>query len=157
MKQKIKNILFGSLLLSQLVLPFAASAAIVPCGGNENAAIQQLYQTNKPDAATTQQLLQNVQANSCHLSDLFKLIARITNILVGLAGIYAVVRIIIAGFTLVISGGNQELISAGKEGLTHAIIGFLLVMLAYLIVNFIFGFFAAKVNGTSGFLYNPFQ
>ncbi len=106
-KQKYKII---SLVFVLLALPFLASAAgLVPCGGP----------TESP----------------CTVTDIFVLIARLTNVLIALAGIYAVYVIIGAGFWLVISMGNEEKITQHRKALTQAVVGFMLIMIAFMVVN----------------------
>lgn len=107
--QKQKIIFILSLIFA-FALPFFASArGLVPCGG--------------------------IGENPCNVQDIFSLIARVTNWLIFVAGIYAVAQIILNGFYLVVSMGNEEAITKRKSGLTSAVIGFVLVMLAYVIIN----------------------
>lgn len=55
--------------------------------------------------------------------------------LIGLAGFIAIIYIMIGGFTMVMSSGNQDQVQKGKNTLTYAIIGFLVAMAAFLIVS----------------------
>ena len=55
--------------------------------------------------------------------------------LIGLAGLIAVVFIIWSGIMLVYSGGNQEQATKAKNSLTWAVIGFVVALTAYIIVN----------------------
>lgn len=74
----------------------------------------------------------------CKLKDIYILIAKVTNYLIATAGLFAVVWVVVAGFRLVVAAGNEAMIKQGKRGLTNAIIGFVLVMIAYLVVNTLF-------------------
>lgn len=84
-------------------------AGLVPCGGP----------TEKP----------------CTVEDIFVLVARVTNWLVAMAGVYAVYKIIDHGFWLVISMGNEENITKHKSGLSEAVVGFVLVLIAFMLIN----------------------
>ncbi|HPN67825.1 MAG TPA: hypothetical protein PLZ62_04165, partial [bacterium] len=51
-----------------------------------------------------------------------------------LAGIISVLMIVISGYNLISSAGNQELIQKGKNGLTYAISGLAITLLAGIIM-----------------------
>lgn len=80
----------------------------------------------------------------CKFTDVFILIARVTNWLIRMAGVYAIYKILGAGFNLVISMGNEEKITQGKEGITNAVLGLALVMVSYMFVNFTVNYFALR-------------
>lgn len=112
MKQKLSIILIS---LSLILAPSLVQArGLVPCGGYN-------------DDGTAER--------ACTVSDVFYLAARITNWLIMLAGVYAVFQIVRAGLFLTISQGNQSSIERYQGLLTNAIVGFVLVMLAFLIIN----------------------
>jgi hypothetical protein len=46
-----------------------------------------------------------------------------------------VFQIVNAGFWLITTMGNEESVTKWKKGLTNAVVGFVLVMLAYLFMN----------------------
>ncbi|MDE2312428.1 MAG: hypothetical protein KGJ93_05095, partial [Patescibacteria group bacterium] len=94
-----------------LVVPHAASAAgLVPCGGPSD---------NHP----------------CGVLDAFYMVARVTNWLIAVAGLYAVYQIVSGAFWLAISMGNEEDISKRRKWVTNAIVGFVVVMMAYVFMN----------------------
>lgn len=65
------------------------------------------------------------------------IIADIITILLGLAGLIAVLFVIIGGFQYVMSGANEELAEKGKKTLTNAVIGVIIIVLAFVIVRVI--------------------
>lgn len=71
----------------------------------------------------------------CGVTDIFVMIARVTNWLIAVAGIYAVFQIVGGGFWLVASLGNEESITKHKNQISQAVIGFVFVMAAYILVN----------------------
>jgi hypothetical protein len=95
---------------------FAAARGLVPCGGYED------------DAGT-------VREPDCTIGLIFIMAARVTNWLIGLAGVFAVYQIIAAGFWLAISQGNEETISQKKKALSNAVIGFVMALMAFMFVN----------------------
>jgi hypothetical protein len=116
---KQKKLLLAAFLLATVVfsMPFYSHArGLVPCGGY------------KDDAGTQREA-------PCNFCDIFSLIALVTNWLITAAGIYAVFQIVISGFWLVTTMGEEEKITKYKSGLTNAVVGFVLVMMAFIIVN----------------------
>ncbi|HVY67401.1 MAG TPA: hypothetical protein VHA30_00675 [Patescibacteria group bacterium] len=71
----------------------------------------------------------------CTVSDLFLLVAVVTNWLISVAGLYAVFQIVGAGFWLTTTMGNEESITKWKKALTEAVVGFVFVMIAFILVN----------------------
>ncbi len=149
MKSKIKFSFFTLIAAVYLVLPSVSFAALNVCGGNELPAGQPV----------TQQNASQFYANSCQLPQIFQLIAKVTNYLVATAGVYAVFLIVVSGFRMVAMSGNEGSVKEARGHLQKAIMGFLLVMLAYLIVNTVFMIFQVKIGISSQyqFPFNPFK
>ncbi len=59
----------------------------------------------------------------------------ITNILLPIAGLVAVLFIIIGGYQYMTSAGNEEQAEQGKKNLINAIIGLVIIILSYVIVT----------------------
>ncbi|MDR3642337.1 MAG: hypothetical protein P4L74_01760 [Candidatus Doudnabacteria bacterium] len=115
MSAQKQKIFLGILALSAVSL-FAVSmphvthaAGLVPCGGA----------AEKP----------------CTVIDIFTLIAKVTNWLIAMAGVYAAYKIVDHGFWLVISMGNEEAITKHKSGISEAVVGFILVLIAFMLIN----------------------
>lgn len=66
-------------------------------------------------------------------------IQTIINVLLGLIGVVAVIMLIYGGFRYVLSGGNEKSTSAAKDTILFAIIGIVVAVLAFAIVNFVIG------------------
>lgn len=64
-------------------------------------------------------------------------ITRVINILLGIAGLVAVVFLIIGGFRYITAGGNEESAESGKKTIVNAIIGIVVVILSFVIVRVI--------------------
>jgi hypothetical protein len=98
------------IIIALLTLPlFAQARGLVPCGGYNESP--------------------------CNVYDVFYLIARVTNWLLMVAGIYAVYQIVNHAFWLALTAGNEEAITKRREGITEAIVGLVFAFLAYLMVN----------------------
>ncbi len=72
------------------------------------------------------------------------LFKQIVNIMLFLIGAVAVIMLIIGGVRYVISGGKQEDVTAAKNTIMYAIIGIIVALLAFAIVNFVVGRLAVQ-------------
>jgi hypothetical protein len=59
-----------------------------------------------------------------------------TTIVASLAGIAAVVIIIVSGISMITSAGKPDAVAAARKRLTGALIGLVIVALAYTLINF---------------------
>lgn len=65
----------------------------------------------------------------------------ITNVLLFLIGAVSVIMLIIGGIRYTISGGDSAAVTAAKNTILYAIVGIIVALLAYAIVNFVLGSF----------------
>lgn len=70
-------------------------------------------------------------------NDVQTIINNIVNAILGVVGLVAVAMIVYAGVLYTISGGEQKKLDTAKSTLTYAIVGLLVALLSYAIVNFI--------------------
>lgn len=75
------------------------------------------------------------QGNWCELKDLFGLLVSIYNFLLGTAGIVAFGLLIWGGVQMILSSVDEEKLKNGKTTVTQALIGLVIILLAYVIVN----------------------
>lgn len=69
--------------------------------------------------------------------DLLNIILAIIDILLRLAGIAAVISIIIAGISYITSNGSADTISSARRRIINSLIGLLIVLIAAAVVSFI--------------------
>jgi len=74
-------------------------------------------------------------------------IVKVINVLLTFLGIIAVVLFIWAGFLMMTSAGNDEAVEKGKKTMIWAAIGIIVILFAYVLVNFIIGVGQGKVGG----------
>ena len=86
-----------------------AHAALVPCGGTGQ--------------------------DECNLCHFFVLIQTIFQYLLGFLGIVALLIFVIIGFMFLFGSTNEGLLTTGKKAFTSAVIGLVLVLVAWLIIN----------------------
>lgn len=73
--------------------------------------------------------------------DLGNTIKWIVNLILYIVGVAAVIMIIIGGLRYVLSSGDQSSVKAAKDTILYAVIGLVVAILAYAIVNFVLGAF----------------
>ncbi|HMQ01935.1 MAG TPA: pilin [Candidatus Doudnabacteria bacterium] len=93
--------------------------------------------------------------NPCKISHLFISLVIIINYLMTMVGIVAILFIVIAGVQMTTSRGEEGLVAA-KKRLTGALIGLVLVVLAFVIVNTLFaGSLSLGIRNGGLILTNP--
>lgn len=78
------------------------------------------------------------------------IISQIINVMLFLVGIVSVIMVIIGGFKYVLSGGDSSKVTSAKNTVLYAIIGLIIAILAYAIINFI----VSAITGSSSGLIN---
>lgn len=126
MKQKTSAI--TTLVAAFLLSAFPSFAQIVRCGRRNQAA--------------------------CTLDDIYTTAASIAGFLIGASSIVAILFIVIGGIKLIFAAGNSKQIEEGKQTLFNAILGLVIVLAAYLIVNVVLSTLtdgAITLNNIRGF------
>ena len=133
----MKYVLFGGFLLftvAFVVLPDIANAqGFVQCG---------LTQSSGGNTYTV-----NRECNFCELVSLFNTIIQW---LVTMFFLLFAILMVIAGFNLMSSGGNESAKRDAKEKLTNAIIGIVIVLGAFLIVDTLMRYLVGPTGGANG-------
>lgn len=75
-------------------------------------------------------------------------VTTIINTLLFVVGFLSVVMLIIGGIRYVISGGNSAAVTAAKNTILYAIVGLIIALFAYAIINFVIG--SLTGGGTGG-------
>ncbi len=76
-------------------------------------------------------------------------VASIINILLGFLGVFAIVAIVIGGFRVMTSGGNEEQTSGGRKVMTAGVIGLIIIFVAYALAYFIVNQLATSTGATA--------
>ncbi len=74
--------------------------------------------------------------NGTGLTDIFK---NIFNVVIGIVGILAVVMIVLGGINYTTSAGDASKVKKAKDTILYGIIGLIISLLAFAIVNFVIG------------------
>ena len=90
-------------------------------------------------ALTLQQGAEAARCDGCpeDLFGPFGVFKQVTNTILYIVGIVAVIMLIIGGIKYVISGGDSKKVTDAKNTVLYAIIGLVIAFLAFAIVNFV--------------------
>lgn len=103
----------------------AVTTLVLPAAVRAESAIQQGADAAKPTGAK-----ENLFGNG-------SVFQSITNTLIFIVGAVAVLMLIIGGLRYVTSGGNSSSVEGAKNTILYAVIGIIVAILAYAIVNFV--------------------
>jgi hypothetical protein len=117
--------------LGLLMVPALSHAALVPCG-------QEVVDPVTHVATVTQ----------CTFPDLISMIIIVINYLISVAALVAMYYILTSGFNLIIALGNAEKIQKAKTGLSNAVVGFAIIVLAFVFVNLLVNGLFGKAGAT---------
>ena len=95
----------------------------------------------------------NAAQGSDQPSDLFGaggMFQTVSNVLLFIVGAVAVIMIVIGGLRYVISGGDQANVAAAKNTILYALVGVIVAILAYSVINFVIGSFTGSGMGGGG-------
>lgn len=139
MKNKLKTIIQSAPLAMMLMFGGVATTLLVEAG------LQQ------PVHAQAGELSIGTGANAARGNDqperldgdegMFK---RITDVLLFIIGAVSVIMLIVGGIRYVVSGGDQGAVTSAKNTILYAVVGIIVAILAYAVVNFFVGQFAAN-------------
>jgi hypothetical protein len=73
----------------------------------------------------------------------------VTNVMLFIVGAISVIMIVIGGLRYVLSGGNSTNVTAAKNTILYAIVGLIVAMLAYAMINFVIMSFLPDGGGTN--------
>ena len=102
-------------------------------------AMAMVVVTGNVSALTLQEGAEAARCEGCP-RDLFGdtgVFRQITNTILYIVGIVAVIMLVIGGIRYVISGGDSKKVTDAKNTVLYAIIGLVIAFLAYAIVNFV--------------------
>ncbi len=104
-----------------------------------------------PAAVTYAQLPTNIGTTAGLRRDetsFSQLVTFVINIMLGIAFVVAVLFLIIGGFQYITSAGNEEAAEKGKGTVVNALIGIVIIILSYVMVNVVSNLVGK--SGTSG-------
>lgn len=147
--KKIFGVIVGVVLVVAAFIAISDSVNLIP-----EVFAQTTTTTEKGDAGGFVPC-GNTAGNPCEIGHLFSTFVVIVNYLIAMAGFFAVVAIVFAGFMMVYSQGQEQL-KAAKGRLSGAVIGLVLVAAAFVLINALFaGSLSIGVREGPGILSSP--
>lgn len=140
MKKNIKQLLLGAFAVPVMVL--GASLVLSPAP----AAEAQGFDKGLADGASSAQG-KDQQGDASSLfgeggqGGIFR---TITNVLLFLIGAISVIMLIVGGIRYVVSGGDSTAVQNAKNTILYAIVGIVVAILAYAVVNFVITSFSGS-------------
>lgn len=131
---------FKKQLLVLLALPVLAFGAATPAF----AATTDLTLANGASSAQGTDQTSCIFGTEAGCSGKTPLFKTITNVLLFVIGAVSVIMLIIGGFRYTVSQGDSSALTSAKNTILYAVIGIVVAILAYGIVNFVIGNFAAS-------------
>lgn len=104
--------------------------------GADNSYVT-FYAKTSADCASASTLVGN--PDGCNGSDMNEMIRTVINAIVFIVGMIAVVMIILGGVNQATSQGDPGKVKKGKDTILYGIIGLVISILAFAIVNFVLG------------------
>lgn len=74
----------------------------------------------------------------------------VSNVMLFVVGAISVIMVIVGGLRYVVSGGNSGNITAAKNTILYAVVGLIIAIMAYAIVNFVIQSFVPGAGGAGG-------
>lgn len=135
MKQTLQKLNWLNVALLSVVAMVAMAAVVIP-----SVADAQLINTfvNNCPADT------GVRCSEGSIASIFRLII---NWALAIAFIAAVVMLIYGGFLYITSAGNTDNATKGKTAIVNALIGIVIIVLSYIIVQIVYRFVAGSSSG----------
>lgn len=131
MKERLQKTLRGLLVIPALALAFGMAA---PVGVS---AFDQGLQAGANSAQGTDQTGNAAclfGGDNCEGEGIFK---TVTNVLLFIIGAIAVIMLVIGGIRYTTSNGQSDQVTAAKNTILYAVVGIIVAILAYAVVNFV--------------------
>ncbi len=136
MKNSIKKVAQGLLLVPFIALTVSIVAPVAPS----------TFAASCDDTITLTNGANCAQGDD-QQSDLFGsngVFKTITNVLLFLIGAVSVIMLIYGGIRYTVSGGDSTSVTAAKNTILYAVVGIVIAILAFAVVNFVIDSFAAS-------------
>jgi hypothetical protein len=92
-----------------------------------------------------------IDSGSCQLDDFTKIAINVSKIILSVVGSLSLLAFVVGGLMMMLSAGNPEWVTRGKQTLIGAVIGLAIVFASYTIIYFVFQSLGIKFTGTSVF------
>ena len=135
MIKKIKKLLSAAMIVPALALSLSVFAQAPTYAANQLSIGGGATAAQGDDQKGSASCLFDT-GNGCDGGGIFK---QITNVLLFLIGAISVIMLIIGGIRYTVSNGDSSAVQSAKNTIMYAIIGVIVAILAYAVVNFVVG------------------
>lgn len=135
----MKGIIFTLALLFGLAVVFTAPTIISAAPNPLGSACEELSGDQRKESAACEKVKEDDKGNPINPisggSD--SILYKITLIISAVAGVVAVMIIIIAGISMITAGGDSQKFANGRNTIIFAVVGLIVIILAQAIITFI--------------------
>lgn len=142
MIKNIKKILMSALVLPVLAFGSGAAVLLSPVIASADNGQNLSLQAGADSAQGTDQ--QGTASSLFGEGGQGGVFRTITNVMLFLIGAISVIMLIIGGIRYVVSGGDSSAVQGAKNTILYAIVGVVVAILAYAVVNFVIGSFSGS-------------
>src|SRR5579884_4170443 len=122
----MKRLIISMLVSLGLLLPLSVQPALAACPTNPNSSKTQVLSG-----------IGEAGQNGCSNTGVTNFVHAVVNIMSFVAGVAAIIAIIISGFRFMTSGGEASKVAAAKNALVYALVGVAVAALAQVFVHFV--------------------
>ncbi|NLA43328.1 hypothetical protein GX865_04230 [Candidatus Saccharibacteria bacterium] len=137
MKKKLKTLIQNLPMAAVLMFAGLTTTLVVEANLQQTASAQELSITSGAKSAQGNDQPDRLDGDE----GMFK---RITDVLLFVIGAVSVIMLIVGGIRYVVSGGDQAAVTSAKNTILYAVVGIIVAILAYAVVNFFVGQFAVN-------------
>ena len=139
--KSLRKVLQGLLVVPAVVLSLGVFTPVVSPAGALSAR-EGANAAQGTDQEGTAACLFGNEAG-CNGDGIFK---TITNVLLFIIGAVAVIMLIIGGIRYTVSGGDSGSVTSAKNTILYAVVGLIVAILAFAIINFVLGSFSGSTT-----------
>jgi len=129
----MKKILYALFILMAL-MPIVSAGATVSAASDTNDKLFSFCQTNPDSEVCKERAAQNKTPSSNPVNHIIRVAGGIITLLAGAA---AVILVIASGIGMITSAGNPEGVANARKRLTSALIGLVIIALAWTLIAFV--------------------
>lgn len=137
LKQTLKSLTWDKVVLVVIAFAIAITPMFAMTPRVTQAQLIDQFAENCPEGT-------GVRCNEGNIGDIF---VTIINWALAIAFILAVIFLIYGGFRYILSGGNEESAKSGRTAIFNALVGIIIVVLSYVIVQIVYRFVSGGGGG----------
>ncbi len=149
----MKNIIKISIILLLIFNVFSVFTLIVqaadPVKPSTGLLSTESGNANSPIDPTTKKQIEN--CGNYTLNDMARTALKISNFILGIVGSLALLAFVAGGLMMMLSAGNAEWVTRGKQTIIGAVVGLAIVFTSYMIIQLVYGSLGLNWSGTSNF------